>query len=186
MKEYLVINPFTSEGRNSVAAFNGFQEEWEQQCDEFNDSTPICDINFELTCMYAKHPTHRNVFLCLREGQHRLRGIIQAFTCHKLNSINGVLKRNSRLTNKTFIDNQFKPKDIAVDFQQRLQTILSSTKRPSFFVEHVAMRVMWIAITKTPVSAITAIQRILSEATSNNKRTSVRTVAPYALAPNNS
>jgi len=34
------------------------------------------------------------------------------------------------------------------------------------------MRVTWIATTTKPVSEITAMQRILSEATSNNKRTS--------------
>jgi len=68
MKEYLVTDPFTSKGRNSIAAFNAFLEEREEQCDEFNGSTPICDINFELTRMYVNHPTHCNVFLCLREG----------------------------------------------------------------------------------------------------------------------
>jgi len=62
MKEYLVVNPVTSEGRNSIADFNGFHKEWDVKCNEFNDATPICDINFELARIYTKHPTHHNVF----------------------------------------------------------------------------------------------------------------------------
>jgi len=89
-----------------------------------------------------------------------------------LNSVDGVCKRNSRLTTKACIDNQFSPKDIAVNFQQHFQTILSATKRPPFFAELVSMRVTWIATTTDPVSEITAMQCILSEATSNNKQTS--------------
>ena len=34
MKEYLVTDPFTSEGRKFIAVFNEFEEEWDEICEE--------------------------------------------------------------------------------------------------------------------------------------------------------
>ena len=90
---------------------------------------------FNLACMYAKHPTKNNIFLCFREGQHRLGGITQALTGRKLNSVDGVISKNARLTTDIFVKNQLTPKmkdNDTVDFQEALQSILSSEEKPAF------------------------------------------------------
>jgi len=109
---------------------------------EHDNTTPICDVTYDLAYMYATHPTQNNLFFCLREGQNRLGGISQALIVCKLNSVDGVISKNAHLSTKTFVDNQFSPRlkdGKTVNFQEALQSILSAEKKPAFFTGIVAL-----------------------------------------------
>ena len=175
-REYLLLDPTSETGRDSIARFNGWEREWEEKISSHDDNTPVCDIIFDLALMYADKGSKTNAYFCFSEGQHRLGGVIQALTGRQLRSVDGVIERDALLTYETFTRIGLVPsKDLPTDFdiQNCVQTALSSTELPLFLSRSVNVRTNWITDSEVTVSSITGIQRILSEARSDSKRTSV-------------
>ena len=85
-----MLNSCTDDGLQSIARFNGYEDEWNDVKEKFSKrNASMASKRFELMTLHAKHRTKRKYHLDPMEGGHRRAAIFPANFCAPLNAEDG-------------------------------------------------------------------------------------------------
>lgn len=110
-KQYCRLDPFTDEGKLSIAKYNNFDKEWTKAV---NDPKRVHHTYSEMSKrwlllkLYATYRPRRVLHLDPIEGGHRRLAAIQTFLCAPVAGEDGMITEHAKDPN---IHNMFRPKD---------------------------------------------------------------------------
>ena len=172
-KEYYMIDANTDEGRTEIAEFNGFKKEWAEK--KYDINTAAWRKNHDLALLVAKKGVKGNVYVGPREGMHRCQAIATAMLAGRIDPYTGVIKPG-RLQYADFADVNLVPVEdsgLGENIQEVLESVLTKKQLSPMLTDVTTVTGTYINTKDGRVRDITAQMRILSKATSNNKRASV-------------
>ena len=101
-RSYCQLNPFTDDGLDKIALYNGFHEKWASAKEAFNGSTAHVEKRWQCWKLYAEHRAQRKYHLEPLEGGHRRAAAIQAVFCAEIDAEDGTISGPNMLGVESF------------------------------------------------------------------------------------
>ena len=201
-KQYLMNEPRSEEGRLKIAQWNGWGQHWKdfvkrikqgQRGDQYGTS----DWIYYLALHFARHGSKWNVYCGIQEGMHRSVGLIQAALNAHLNIRNGSINPSDKpMSARVMVEsgvvefNENKPLDDTVIKKAIEEMNKDPTKDGSkdgsgknrMVNETLTANAHWINNKEAHVPKVMKALRFISQAISNEKRTSSHRSATTFIA----
>ena len=182
-EDYLSYDPRTEEGRDEIAKWNGWGCEWtefvrQMKKDKANNDLASSLWIYYLALHFARHGSDKNIYCGLQEGMHRACGLIQSTLNAHLEPHTGLINpkdRPLRVSDFTKISEIIDLGDhIITEAVRKMNCIPGPDDKETNVMVNATLPadVTWISNDNANVPEVMSAMRKLSEALSDEKRTS--------------
>ena len=174
-RQYCKLNSCTDDGLQTIAEYNNFAIEWEEEKDLFEENTSMAQKRFISIKLYAKYRHKRTYHLDQMEGGHRKVGNFQANFCAQLDAERGCISDILTYTPAHFKQAGLIPaagiktSDIIGSYNTAIK---SGSSSEGFFSGITTVTVRYLNTTEVAVPAFLDACRIFSDALGREKRNS--------------
>ena len=182
---YCMLDPHSIQGQQDVAEYNKFGDEWKRVLKEdLKDTTHMGHRYNKLLQLYALNYQTRLHHLDFREGLHRKATSIQGFTCSHLDDSIGKLFGWADLRLEHFVQEGLVPTESDIktsDIHQRWADLSNKKLIDPFFHGVTIVDVIYVKDFDEPIDEVLHAERVISEQTSLNKRSSATKSTPSKI-----
>ena len=195
-REYLMYDPRNEDDRMKIADWNGWGQTWKDFLQRVKDCGKCAkwvtsDWIYYLALHFARHGSEKNVYCGVQEGMHRSVGLIQAALNAHLNVLTGSINPNDQPMSVTVMTNcKVMGPDANVDDSNITDAVAKMNSDPSqdrhktnrMVNAKLTAKAHWITNHKANVPKVMSALRFISQAISNEKRTSSHRSAAFFIA----